>query len=74
MAKAKYSTQMLLDVEIGYDLLPAQENLPDQVDITYVNVHTKDARGRTRKVNILGALDESALINIEDEILEALES
>lgn len=73
MAKAKYSTQMLLDVEIGYDLLPAQENLPDQVDITYVNVHTKDAKGKLRKVNVLGALDESALINLEDEILEALE-
>lgn len=72
MAKAKYATQMLLDVEIGYDLLPAQENLPDQVDITYVNVTTTDSRGKPRKVNVLGALDESALINLEDEILEAL--
>lgn len=71
MAKPKFETQLLVDVEVGYDLLPAQENLPDQVDITYVNVHTKDAKGKIRKVNILGALDESALINLEDEILEA---
>lgn len=72
MAKLKFETQLLVDVEVGYDLLPAQENLPDQVDITYVNVHTKDTKkGKIRKVNILGALDESALINLEDEILEA---
>ena len=73
MAKAKHSTQMLVDVEIGYDLLPAQENLPEQVDITYVNIHTLGSNGKLRKVNVLGALDESAIINLEDEILESYE-
>jgi len=66
------STQLLLDVDVGYDFLPAQENLPDQVDIKFVNVRTVGANGKTRKVNVLGALDESALINLEDDILQAL--
>lgn len=66
------STQLLLDVDVGYDFLPAQENLPDQVDIKFVNVRTVGANGKPRKVNVLGALDESALISLEDDILEAL--
>lgn len=68
----KHETQLLLDVEVGYDLLPAQENLPDQIDIKYINVVTQDKTGKTRRVNILSNLDESALINLEDEILEGL--
>jgi hypothetical protein len=67
----KYQTQLLLDVEVGYDVLPAQEGLPTQVDITYVNVLTQ-SKGKIRKVNVLNALDESALVNLEDEILENL--
>ena len=69
----KHQTQMYLDVEVSYDILPAQENLPNQVDIKQVIVHTIGHKGKARKINILGALDESALINLEDEILEALE-
>jgi hypothetical protein len=68
----KHESQLLLDVEVGYDLLPAQENLPDQIDIKYINVVTQDKTGKTRRVNILSNLDESALINLEDEILEGL--
>lgn len=67
----KISLQLLLDAEVEYDLLPAQENLPDQVDVKSVLITTTN-NGKTRKVNVLGALDESALINLEDEILEAL--
>lgn len=68
----KSELQLLLDVEVGYDLLPAQENLPEQIDVKYVNVLTKGKKGKGRKVNVLGALDESALINLEDEILEEI--
>jgi hypothetical protein len=68
----KHESQLLLDVEVGYDLLPAQENLPDQIDIKYINVVTQDKTGKPRRVNVLGSLDESALINLEDEILEGL--
>lgn len=69
----KHETQLLLDVEVGYDLLPAQENLPDQIDIKYINVVTQDKAGKPRRVNVLSNLDESALINLEDEILESLD-
>lgn len=71
MAKAKHETQLLLDVEVSYDILPAQENLPEQIEVTQVIVHTTDQKGKTRKINVLGALDESALINLEDEIQES---
>lgn len=71
---AKYTTQLLVDVEVGYDLLPAQENLPEQVDINSIKVHSLATNGRVRKISVLGALDESAIINLEDEILEALGS
>lgn len=67
----KLSLQLLLDAEVEYDLLPAQENLPDQVDVKSVLIATTN-NGKTRKVNVLGALDESALISLEDDILEAL--
>jgi hypothetical protein len=68
----KSELQLLLDVEVGYDLLPAQENLPEQIDVKYISVLTKGKKGKGRKVNVLGALDESALINLEDEILEEI--
>jgi hypothetical protein len=48
----KHESQLLLDVEVGYDLLPAQENLPDQIDIKYINVVTQDKTGKTRRVNV----------------------
>lgn len=66
----KLSMQLLLDVEVEYDLLPAQENLPEQVDVKKVVVITTNDE-KPRKVNVLGALDESALVNLEDDILEA---
>ena len=60
------------DVEIKYAILPAdtQYNLPEQIEIlgVYITVTTK--KGAPRKVDILGSLGESALMALEDEILE----
>jgi len=60
------------DVEIKYAILPAgtQYNLPEQIEIlgVYITVTTK--KGAQRKVDILGSLGESALMALEDEILE----
>lgn len=66
----KYQTQILIDVEVSYDFLPAQQNLPNQVDIQQVVVQSIGHKGNVRKINIVGALDESALINLEDDVLE----
>jgi len=70
-----FESQTLLDIHVSYKVLPAdpEHDLPQQVDITdaYVLVHGPRAK-KPRKVHVLGALDESAIINLEDEIQETL--
>ena len=65
-------SSLISDVEIKYAILPAdtQYNLPEQIEIlgVYITVTTK--KGAQRKVDILGSLGESALMALEDEILE----
>jgi hypothetical protein len=65
------STQLTLDVNVQYDILPAEDDLPIQIDITavYLLLATKNPE-KFRRINILNALSESALINLEDEIQE----
>jgi hypothetical protein len=68
-----FETQTLLSLHVRYDVLPAENDLPTQIDITdaYVLVHSTKAK-RPRKVRVLGALSESDIINLEDEIQESL--
>jgi hypothetical protein len=65
------STQLTVDVNVQYDILPAEDDLPIQIDITavYLLLATKNPE-KFRRINILNALSESALINLEDEIQE----
>jgi hypothetical protein len=65
------STQLTLDVNVQYDILPAEDDLPQQIDITaiYLLLATQNPE-KFRRVNILGALSESEIINLEDEIQE----
>jgi|AntAceMinimDraft_5_1070358.scaffolds.fasta_scaffold01652_12 hypothetical protein len=63
------STQLNLDVHVKYDILPADGDLPTQIDITAVYVLlATDKPNKSRKVNVLNALSESEIINLEDEI------
>lgn len=70
-----FETQTMLDVHVVYDVLPEdpEHDLPRQIDITDAYVFVRGPRtNKSRKVHVLGALSESALINLEDEIAETL--
>jgi hypothetical protein len=65
-----FETQVLLSVQVKYDILPAEDQFPDQVDIQDVWLVVRHpTTGKERKVHILGALSEGECIAIEDEIL-----
>ncbi len=61
-----HSTQVTLDVVVTYTVIPASDGFPEQLDITKVL-----ATGGTGKnaANLLRFMDESQVINLEDEIL-----
>jgi hypothetical protein len=61
------------EVEIKYAILPADDlyNLPEQVEILGVYITTISKTGSPRKVDIIGSLGESALMALEDEVIEA---
>jgi len=62
-----YRTFLTLDVEVQYDMLPAEFGLPEQVDITAVNLMVVGKGGRRRKVNLVDSLEESEIMRLEDE-------
>jgi len=62
------------EVEIKYAILPVDDlyNLPEQVEILGVYITTISSKtGSPRKVDIIGSLGESALMALEDEVIEA---
>ena len=61
------------EVEIKYAILPADDlyNLPEQVEILGVYITTISKTGSPRKVDIIGSLGESALMALEDEVIES---
>ena len=61
------------EVEIKYTILPADDlhNLPEQVEILGVYITTISKAGSPRKVDVIGSLGESALMALEDEIIES---
>ena len=65
------STQLTLDVNVDYDILPEEDDLPMQIDIkaVYLLLATKNPE-KFRRINILNALSESEIINLEDDIQE----
>ncbi len=66
MTKA-YLTSLTLDVEVQYETLPAEHGLPEQIDITAVNLMVVGKGGRRRKVNLVDSLDESEIMRLEDD-------
>lgn len=59
-------TQLTLDVVVQYSIEPAENGFPEQVDIT--KVQPIGGAGRN-SANLLRFMDESQIINLEDEIL-----
>lgn len=53
-----------------YEVLPQEEDLPLQIDIQAIYLTlTSNNLKKSRRINILNAISESELINLEDEIL-----
>jgi hypothetical protein len=66
-----HKTQLTLDVEVEYRILPPEGDLPQQIDITGVfPLLSSTESSRVRRSNILHSMTESELINLEDEIEE----
>ncbi|NBU33806.1 hypothetical protein EBS40_04200 [bacterium] len=74
MRSGLFLTLPAVDVCVFYEALEPRSllGLPEQIDITHVWLdldHGPEA-SRKKRVNILHALDEGTIINLEDEILE----
>jgi hypothetical protein len=68
-----HQTRLFMEVDVEFILQPP-ETLPDvalplAVDITGVFITIKTAQDKPRRVNILSALSDSDIINLEDDIL-----
>ena len=76
MRSGLYLTLPRIEVCVFYEVLEPRPllGLPEQLDITHVWLdldHGPEAlRKKRSRVNILHALDEGTIINLEDEILE----
>lgn len=62
-----FQTSLTLDVEVEYEMLPAEHGLPEQVDLTAITLMVVGKGGRRRKVNLVDTLEESEIMRIEDE-------
>lgn len=51
-------------------MLPAVHGLPEQVEITSVLMDVVGPSGKARRIELLHSLDESAIMQLEDEILD----
>lgn len=66
-----HRTSLTLDVDVEYRILPPDGEIPKQIDITGVfPILSEGTTERVRRSNILHALTESEIINLEDEIEE----
>ncbi len=68
------SSILSLTAGIEYEAMPAEHGLPEQIDILSVTIEVKGKNGRTRKVELIYTLDESEILQLEDEINEDRES
>jgi hypothetical protein len=59
-----------LPIEVQYEVLPAEHGLPEQIDILSIKVEVMSNKKRKRKVELLHTLNESEIMQLEDEISE----
>jgi hypothetical protein len=67
---ASKTTSLSLTAAIEYVVLPALYGLPEQIEITSVGLDVVGPSGKTRRVELLHSLDESTILQLEDEIEE----
>ena len=66
--KQEIPLQLLFDTTVEYEILPAEDGLPEQLEITAIYIHT--LHRTRRRVNVLHALSEGEIINLEDQLME----
>ena len=59
-----------MTIEVEYSRLPAEHGLPEQIEITSVGLDVVGPTGKTRRIELLHSLDESTILQLEDEIEE----
>ena len=64
------SSILSLIVGVKYEVMPAEHGLPEQIDILSVSIEVKGKNGRKRKVELINTLEESEILQLEDEINE----
>ena len=69
-----FQTNLQLSVDIAFEVLPAENGLPSQIEITavYLDATSKKSKSGKGRIDILRSLSESEIINLEDEIAETL--
>lgn len=70
--KSTSTKSLSLTVSVEHALLPAEQGLPEQIEITSVLLDVVGPAGKVRRIELLHSLDESTLIQLEDEIAEEL--
>lgn len=64
----KTSLTLTLPIEIEYEKLKEEYGLPEQIDLTTVNLTLAGKTGRKRKVDILQLLTETEVMDLEDQV------
>ena len=64
------SSILSLIAGVEYEVMPAEHGLPEQIDILSVSIKVKSKNDRTRKVELIHTLEESEILQLEDEINE----
>ena len=71
--KSTSTKSLSLTIEVEYILLPAEHGLPEQIEITSVGLDVVGPAGKARRVELLHSLDESDILQLEDEIEDELQ-
>ena len=64
------SSILSLIAGVEYEVMPAEHGLPEQIDILSVAIEVRGKNGRKRKVELIHTLEESEILQLEDEINE----
>lgn len=64
------SSILSLIAGVEYEVMPAEHGLPEQIDILSVTIEVRGKNGRKRKVELIHTLEESEILQLEDEINE----
>jgi len=62
------SLALVLPIEVKFERLPEEDGFPEQIEITSVVVAVRGKNKKRRKVELLFTLDESEIMQLEDDI------